>query len=64
MGDARGRLNESNYMHKIWATSGHAKPNIQELKLLTELVESGKVKPVIDRKYDFEQMAGNEGVWK
>ena len=38
-------------------TSGHAKGSVQELRFLTELVESGKVKPVIDRKYDFEQMA-------
>jgi len=38
-------------------TSGHAKPGVQELRFLTELVESGKVIPVIDRKYDFEQMA-------
>jgi NADPH:quinone reductase-like Zn-dependent oxidoreductase len=37
-------------------TSGHAHSNIKDLITLTELVESGKVKPVIDRKYTFEQM--------
>jgi NADPH:quinone reductase-like Zn-dependent oxidoreductase len=38
-------------------TSGHAQSNIKDLITLTELAESGKVKPVIDRKYSFEQMA-------
>jgi NADPH:quinone reductase-like Zn-dependent oxidoreductase len=38
------------------ATSGHAQSRIKDLITLTELVESGKVKPVIDRKYTFEQM--------
>ena len=37
-------------------TSGHAHSDIKDLITLTELVESGKVKPVIDRKYTFEQM--------
>jgi NADPH:quinone reductase-like Zn-dependent oxidoreductase len=37
-------------------TSGHAQSRIRDLVTLTELVESGKVKPVIDRKYTFEQM--------
>jgi NADPH:quinone reductase-like Zn-dependent oxidoreductase len=37
-------------------TSGHAQSSIKDLITLTELVESGKVKPVIDRKYTFEQM--------
>jgi NADPH:quinone reductase-like Zn-dependent oxidoreductase len=37
-------------------TSGHAQLRIKDLTTLTELAESGKVKPVIDRKYSFEQM--------
>ncbi len=37
-------------------TSGHAQSRIEDLITLTELAESGKVKPVIDRKYSFEQM--------
>jgi NADPH:quinone reductase-like Zn-dependent oxidoreductase len=37
-------------------TSGHAQSDIKDLITLTELVEAGKVKPVIDRKYPFEQM--------
>jgi len=37
-------------------TSGHAKSEIKDLITLTELAESGKIKPVIDRKYSFEQM--------
>ena len=37
-------------------TSGHAQSKIKDLITLTELVESGKLKPVIDRKYSFEQM--------
>jgi NADPH:quinone reductase-like Zn-dependent oxidoreductase len=37
-------------------TSGHAQSDIKDLITLTELVEAGKIKPVIDRKYPFEQM--------
>jgi NADPH:quinone reductase-like Zn-dependent oxidoreductase len=37
-------------------SSGHAQSRIKDLNTLTELVESGKIKPVIDRKYSFEQM--------
>jgi NADPH:quinone reductase-like Zn-dependent oxidoreductase len=38
-------------------TSGHAQFGITDLVTLTKLTESGKIKPVIDRKYSFEQMA-------
>jgi NADPH:quinone reductase-like Zn-dependent oxidoreductase len=37
-------------------TSGHAQLDIKNLVTLTELAESGKIKPVIDRVYPFEQM--------
>jgi NADPH:quinone reductase-like Zn-dependent oxidoreductase len=37
-------------------TSGHAKSEITDLITLTKLAESGEIKPVIDRKYSFEQM--------
>lgn len=37
-------------------TSGHAQLRIENLITLTKLVESGKIKPVIDRMYPFEQM--------
>jgi NADPH:quinone reductase-like Zn-dependent oxidoreductase len=37
--------------------SGHAKMEPEDLILLTGLVESGKLKPVIDRCYPLEQMA-------
>jgi NADPH:quinone reductase-like Zn-dependent oxidoreductase len=37
-------------------TSGHAQLRINDLITLTELAESGQIKPVIDRKYPFEQM--------
>jgi NADPH:quinone reductase-like Zn-dependent oxidoreductase len=37
-------------------TSGHAQSRIKDLITLTELAESGEIKPVIDRKYSFEQM--------
>jgi NADPH:quinone reductase-like Zn-dependent oxidoreductase len=37
-------------------TSGHAQSRIEDLIILTELVESGKIRPVIDRLYTFEQM--------
>jgi NADPH:quinone reductase-like Zn-dependent oxidoreductase len=37
-------------------TSGHAQLRLKDLITLTELAESGRIKPVIDRKYPFEQM--------
>jgi NADPH:quinone reductase-like Zn-dependent oxidoreductase len=37
-------------------TSGHAQLRIENFITLTELVELGKIKPVIDRVYTFEQM--------
>jgi NADPH:quinone reductase-like Zn-dependent oxidoreductase len=37
--------------------SGHAKMESEDLVLLTRLVETGKLKPVIDRCYPLEQMA-------
>jgi NADPH:quinone reductase-like Zn-dependent oxidoreductase len=37
-------------------TSGHAQLRLKDLNTLTELAESGKLKPVIDRVYSFEQM--------
>ena len=36
--------------------SGHAKMGIEDIISLTKLVESGKLKPVIDRTYPLEQM--------
>jgi len=36
--------------------SGHAKMGTEDLISLTKLVESGKLKPVIDRTYPLEQM--------
>ncbi len=38
-------------------TSGHAKIRTEDFILLKELVEAGKIKPVIDRCYPLEQMA-------
>jgi NADPH:quinone reductase-like Zn-dependent oxidoreductase len=37
--------------------SGHAKMKPEGLNFLTELVETGELKPVIDRCYPLEQMA-------
>lgn len=45
---------EGKYISVI--TSGHAQAGIKDLVTITELAESGKVKPVIDRKYPIEQM--------
>lgn len=38
-------------------TSGHAQSETEDLFALTMLAESGKIRPVIDRVYAFEQMA-------
>jgi NADPH:quinone reductase-like Zn-dependent oxidoreductase len=40
----------------ITVDDGHPKPHIEELILLKELVEAGKIKPVIDRRYPLEQI--------
>jgi NADPH:quinone reductase-like Zn-dependent oxidoreductase len=37
-------------------TSGHAQLKTEDLITITELVEQGEIKPVIDRVYAFEQM--------
>ena len=37
-------------------SSGHTKGGVKELNYLTELVEKGHLKPVIDKIYPFEQM--------
>jgi NADPH:quinone reductase-like Zn-dependent oxidoreductase len=41
----------------ITVDDGSPKVHIEDLILLKELVESGKIKPVIDRSYPLEQMA-------
>ncbi len=46
----------SNGKH-ITVDDGHPKLHIEELILLKELVEAGKIKPVIDRRYPLEQTA-------
>jgi NADPH:quinone reductase-like Zn-dependent oxidoreductase len=45
----------SNGKH-ITVDDGHPKLHIEELILLKELVETGKIKPVIDRRYPLEQI--------
>jgi NADPH:quinone reductase-like Zn-dependent oxidoreductase len=40
----------------ISVDDGHPKHHIEELILLKELVEAGKIKPVIDRRYPLEQI--------
>jgi NADPH:quinone reductase-like Zn-dependent oxidoreductase len=49
-------LLKSEGKHISVVTSGHAQFGINDMITLTKLAESGKIKPVIDRKYPIEQM--------
>ena len=42
---------------KKMGNMGVAKPNQKDLMILKELLEAGKVKPVIDRCYPFSEVA-------
>lgn len=63
--EAVGKISRSN-CKKALAPNGHyvsvagqgvAKVRTEDLLFLKELMEKGKLKPVIDRRYSFEQMA-------
>jgi NADPH:quinone reductase-like Zn-dependent oxidoreductase len=63
--DAVGKISHSNSKKVLKPngkyvsvfTSGTAKILTEDFILLKELVEAGKIKPVIDRRYPLEQMA-------